>query len=384
MESLMNIKEEFFLEKDVAFLNHGSFGACPKKVFETYQFWQKEMELQPVKFMQRRLPDLLFEARKKLGSYVGAAPEDLVYVTNVSMGLNIVLRSLDLKPGDEILTTNHEYGTLDRAWRMICEQKKLNYVPREIPLPVKSVDEVVDQVWSGVTPRTRVLYLSHITSPTALTLPVAELVAKARAAGIITIVDGAHAPGQVPINLTELGVDFYSANCHKWMMAAKGSGFLYVRRELHNTIAPLIGGRNPEQYALFSSQLVAEHQYQGTRDSAAFLSVPAAIDFMEEYDWPQRQKECHDLVCYARNRVADLTGLPPVIPDSPLWFSQMGLLPVPPCEGDVVKNRLFHEFQVEIPFIPWEKQHFFRISIQAYNTRDDVDRLVAGLKHILY
>ena len=383
MGSVLKIKEEFLLNQDVAFLNHGSFGACPREVFEKYQFWQRELEREPVEFMSRRLKGLLWEAREKLGTFLGVSAEDLVYVTNVSLGLNIVIRSLDLKPGDEILSTNHEYGTLDRSWQMICEQKGCRYIQQEIPLPIKSMEAMVEQVWSGVTKRTRVLFLSHITSPTALTLPVKELVSRAKKAGIITIIDGAHAPGQIPLNISELGADFYSANCHKWMMAPKGAGFLYASREKQELLAPLIGGRNPEQYDVLGNSFIAEHQYQGTRDSASFLSVPAAIEFMEKHDWPEQRQRCYDLVCYARNQVAELTGIDPVIPESPEFFSQMGLLPLPNFDGIDLHDRLFDEFLVEIPQISWENQHFVRISVQGYNTKQDVDRLTAGLKHIL-
>ena len=211
-----DLRDLFLLRPGVTFFNHGSFGACPRAVFDAYQAWQLEMERQPVEFIQRRSRDLLCEAREVLGSFVGAQADDLVYVVNATMGLNIVARSVPLEPGDEVLTTDHEYGSLNLTWEFVCEKRGARYIHRNVSLPIADAEQVVDAIWSGVTERTRVLFLSHITSPTALTFPVEELVCRAREAGIISIVDGAHASGQIPLNLEDMGVDFYSGNCHKW------------------------------------------------------------------------------------------------------------------------------------------------------------------------
>jgi isopenicillin-N epimerase len=209
-----SLQESFLLDPGIVYLNHGSFGACPRPVFEAYQEWQRTLERQPVKFMQRR-ESLLREAREALGAYLHAEADDLVYVTNVTLGLNVVARSLPLAPGDEVLTTDHEYGSMNRMWELVCEKRGARYVQRPVPLPIGSAEEVIDAVWAGVTEHTRVLYLSHITSPTALILPVEALVRRARDVGILTVVDGAHAPGQVPVGLEALGADFYGGNCHK-------------------------------------------------------------------------------------------------------------------------------------------------------------------------
>jgi isopenicillin-N epimerase len=378
---LVGLRELFLLRPGVTFLNHGSFGACPRAVIEAYQSWQQELEAEPVEFLQRRSPALLREARETLGAYVGADADDLVYVTNVTMGLNIVARSLPLHPGDEVLTSDHEYGSLNRAWEYVCEKRGARYVPRTVPLPIESVEQVVDAIWSGVTDRTRVLYLSHITSPTALILPVQELIHRAREAGIVTVIDGAHAAGQVPLDLEALGADFYSANCHKWMMAPKGSAFLYARREMQSLLEPLIGGKRDEVPDV--SRLVTEHQYQGTRDIVTFLSVPAAIRFMQEHDWPAVQRACHELLRYAREEVSRLTGMPPVIPDAPTWFAQMGILPIPPSDLATLHRRLYDEYAIEIPPTSWNGQHFMRLSVQGYNDRADIDRLVGALATLL-
>ena len=378
---MTGLRDQFLLRPGAVFFNHGSFGACPRPVFEAYQRWQLELERQPVEFLQHRLNDLLQEARQDLAAFLNADADDLVFVTNVSLGLNIVLRSLDLQPGDEVLSTDHEYGTLDRAWELVCKKSGARYVRRPVPLPITTAAEVVDAVWSGFGDRTRVLYLSHITSPTALILPIVELIRKARAAGVITIIDGAHAAGQIPLDLTALGADFYAANCHKWMMAPKGVGFLHARRELHDLLDPLVGGKAGDIGR--GSRLLAEHQYQGTRDPASFIAVSDTLRFMEENDWPAVRERCHQLARYAREQVAALTGLPPVVPDSPEWFAQMALLPLPTCDARALKRRLHDEYDIEIPVTGHDDHLFLRISVQGYNTREDVDTLVAALAGLL-
>src|SRR5438477_1823193 len=234
------LRQEFLLDPDVVFLNHGSFGACPRPVFEQYQSWQRELERQPVEFLGRRQRDLLADARQTLATYLGAQQPDVVYVPNVTEALNIAARSLPLESGDEILTSDHEYGALERAWTFVSEHRGTRVVPVHLPAFLDDPEEVAELVWRGVTSRTRVLFLSHITSPTAVRLPIEPLVMRAREAGIWTVIDGAHAPGQIDLDLTCLGVDFYGGNCHKWLSAPQGAGFLYVRQGLQALIEPLV------------------------------------------------------------------------------------------------------------------------------------------------
>jgi isopenicillin-N epimerase len=252
-----------------------------------------------------------------------------------------------------------------------------------VSVPLTSADEVVETVWSGVTDRTRVLFLSHITSPTAIIFPIKPLIDRARARDIITIIDGAHAPGQIDLNLRELGADFYSGNLHKWLMSPKGSAFLYARKEMQRLVEPLIVSWGWETEKPGSSKFVDEQEWTGTRDIAAFLSVPAAIRFQSDHDWPRVRKECHELVRYARQQVSAWTGLPPLTPDEPIWFAQMAALPLPSCDLDVLKRRLYDEFKIEIPVINWNGRQFVRISIQGYNTRTDVDALGTALQALL-
>jgi isopenicillin-N epimerase len=228
-----------------------------------------------------------------------------------------------------------------------------------------------------------VLFLSHITSPTAVTLPIEPLIARAKAAGIWTVVDGAHAPGQVPVDLHALDVDFYGGNCHKWLCSPKGVGFLYARRELQHLLEPLVISWGWEARDPSGSRFIDEHEFQGTRDFAACLAVPDAIAFQAQHAWPRVREECHALVQYARTAISELTDLPPLTPDSPAWYAQMATIPLPAGDQDALKRRLYDDYQIEIPIIDWQGQRFVRISVQGYNTRADVDRLVAALAEIL-
>ena len=379
----MNLRELFLLDPSITFLNNGSFGACPRPVFEEYQRWQRELEWQPVEFLGRRFNDLMLAARSALGGYLGADADELVYVTNATVGLNIVARSLELQPGDEVLTTDHEYGALDRTWRFLCAKRGAKYLRQPVPVPIASAADVVEAVWSGVTDRTRVLFISHITSATAIIFPIKPLIDRAHERGIITIVDGAHAPGQIDLNLRELGADFYSGNLHKWLMSPKGSAFLYARREMQHLVEPLVVSWGWEAEQPGPSKFVDEQEWTGTRDIAAFLSVPAAIQFQRDYGWPRVRRECHELVREARRQVSALTGLPPLTPDEPSWFTQMSALPLPLCDLAALKRRLYDEFRIEIPVVHWNEQHFARISIQGYNTLTDIERLLTALSILL-
>ncbi len=373
-------KDLFLLDPDVVFLNHGSFGATPRPVFEKYLEWQRELERQPVEFLGVRLSGLLREARAQLATYVHTARDNLVFVSNATTGCNIVARSLALQPGDEILTTDHEYGAMDRMWRFMSNKTGAVYKRQPIPLPVTTPADFVEAVWSGVTPRTRVLFLSHITSPTALTFPVRELCRRTRAAGILSLVDGAHALGQLPLDLDALGADFYTSNAHKWLCAPKGAAFLYARPEVQSLVEPLVVSWGYQADPPGASRFIDEQEWTGTRDPSAWLAVPEAIRFVEGHAWDSVRAGCHALARYARERITALTGLPPISPDSMDWYVQMVTLPLPPCDPVQFKRRLLDEFHIEIPLIVWQERPFIRVSVQAYNTLEDIDRLVDALQ----
>ena len=376
----------FLLDPSIHFLNHGSFGACPIPVFESYQSWQRRLERQPVLFLGREMIALDRQARQALGEYFHTAADNLVFVPNATHGANIVARSLALAPGDEILSTDHEYGACDYAWEFVCQKSGAVYQRQPIPLPARSSAEMAEQFWQGVTPRTKVIYLSHITSPTALRLPVEALCARARQAGILTVIDGAHAPGQIPLALEALGADFYTGNCHKWMLAPKGAAFLYARPEVQSMVEPLVvsWGYHAMPETTSGSQFQDYLGWTGTKDPAASLSVPAAIQFMAEHNWDQVRRDCHTLLHPVIQRICELVQMEPLYPLDSDLYHQMGIAPLPP-DTDILtlKARLYDEHRVEVPLIDWNGRKFVRVSVQGYNTQADLEALVAGLKTLL-
>jgi isopenicillin-N epimerase len=367
------LRDEFLLRPDVVFLNHGSFGACPRPVFERYQAWQRELELQPVEFVGRRFRDLMAEARAGLAEYVGAAPDDVVYFPNVTVALNVVARSLKFEPGDEVLTTNHEYGALRKTWQFVTERAGARVV--EVALPLTSTEALVDAIVAGVTDRTRVVFMSHITSPTALILPVAEVTkaVKARRPDVLVVVDGAHAPSQIDLDMAALGIDFYGANCHKWLSAPKGAGFLYARRDQQHLLDPLVVSWG------WPGDFVSVNQFLGTTDPSAYLSVPAAIQFQRERDWPTVRAECHAMIAWLRDELAERFGLPPLAPSAE-WHSQLVTIPLPAgTDLESLKGRLYDEHRIEIPLVGWGGNPHVRVSVQGYVTPSDLDTLVKAL-----
>lgn len=374
--------DQFQIRSDLTFLNHGSFGACPRPVFETYQEWQRRLEADPIEFLGRQIDELLQTAREALASYLGTRAEHIVFVKNATFGTNIVARSLMqlLKPGDEVLATDHEYGAADRTWRFLCGQHGVTYRNQPIPVPLESAEEMIEQLWQGVTPRTRIIFISHITSPTALIFPIEQICQRAREAGIITAIDGAHAPGHVPLSLDALGADFYTGNCHKWLCAPKGSAFLYVRPERQALLQPLIVSWGWESRSPSASPFQDVFGWAGTEDPAAYLSVPAAIAFQQEHDWDTVRRACHELVSDARQRITTLLGGTPLCSDDSRWWGQMCAIPLPACTDPMLQQRLREEWQIEIPISSWKQRCLLRISLQGYNSPADVERLCTALE----
>lgn len=385
------LRQEFLIDPEVIFLNHGSFGATPKPVFDEYQRWQRELEWQPVEFLSRRSDDLLDDARSQMATYLGCRRDELVFVPNATTGINVVARSLPVEPGDEVLGTDLEYGACERAWEWNLEQRGARYLRARVPLPVGSPDDVVEAIFAAVTPRTRAIYLSHITSGTALRLPIEAVAARAREQGILTVIDGAHAIGQIPVDLDASGVDLYSGNSHKWLCAPKGSGILYARPEHHVWLqSPIVswGWIQESDRFLGDRQFVSRNQFQGTRDIAAFLATPSAIAYQMERDWDTVRDRCQDLVVEARDRIAALSGLPQIAPaPAPgdyAWFRQMAIAPLPvDINGKELKRRLYDDYRIEIPVTQVGDRHYIRFSFQGYNGRDDLEALLSALEHLL-
>ena len=379
---MRNLKKHFLLDPKITFLNHGSFGATPKPVFDEYRRWQRESEKQPVEFYGRRFEGLMREARQALGDYLGTRANNLVYAQNVTIALNIVARSLDLGEGDEVLSTNHEYGALDRTWRFLSGERGFTYVNQ--PVSLASHEAFVESFWRGVNSKTKIIFLSHITSPTATIFPVEEVIKRAKEKNIITIIDGAHAPGQIPLHLDSLGADFYGGNLHKWLCAPKGAGFLYARPEVQHLLKPLVVSWGYVSENPSGSTFVDHHEWWGTRDISAFLTVPKAIQFQQDQDWARVRADCHRLAVEMWKRIHDLTGCAPLHSDPELWFAQM-IVATLPADTDLaaLKARLYDEHRVEIPVVEWNEKKLIRLSVQGYNTNRDMDKLLFALKSVL-
>jgi isopenicillin-N epimerase len=369
------LRRQFLLDPEIVFLNHGSFGATPRPVFDVYQDWQRQLEHQPVHFVARRQEALLDEARAQLASYVNAGADDISFVVNSTSGLNVIARSLPLEPGDEVLTTNLEYGALDYTWEFLCEKAGARYVAQEIRVPFTTPEAIVEEFWSGVTERTRAIFLSHITSATAVTLPVREICARARDAGILTIVDGAHVPGQIPLDLEDVGADIYAGNCHKWLCAPKGAAFLYVRPEHQDWVESLTisWGWRPDH------TFVTRNQLQGTRDISAFLTVPAAIEFQREHDWDAIRVRCHEQLREFRMHMHDRLDTTPIYDDAQGWYAQMAVITLPDGDHAGLQDRLLFDHKVEVPLTAHNGHRFVRVSVQGYTSNDELSRFEAAL-----
>ncbi len=387
-----NLARQFLLREDVVFLNHGSFGACPRPVFETYQRWQLELERQPVAFLGRDLSERMRVPRVALSAFLGAGQDDIVGLVNATEGLNIVAQSLDLQPGDEVLTTDHEYSALEKTWAYVARRTGARIVTVKVPMPLVSEVAFTEAVLAGMTERTRVLFLSHITSPTALVLPIGPALREARERGIYTVIDGAHTPGHIPLHLAAMGVDFYAGNCHKWLMTPKGSAFLYVRPELQGLINPLVishgwtaESRQPGARGAFgNSPFIDELEMQGTRDPAAWLTVPSALDFRRDNGWEGVAADCRELAQETARRVRDLTGLPAL--SAPEFCApQMVAMPIPDPGIDMLEFQklLRDRFGIEIPCFKWQDHTIVRLSVQGYNSRPQMDVLVGALSDVL-
>ncbi|MGB3337936.1 MAG: aminotransferase class V-fold PLP-dependent enzyme [Devosia sp.] len=385
-----NLARQFLIREDVVFLNHGSFGACPRPVFAAYQQWQLELERQPVEFLGRNLTETMRVPRIALAAELGTTQENIVGLTNATLGLNIVAQSLDLKPGDQILTTDHEYSALEKTWAYVCRKTGAEVVVVKVPMPLLTEAQFTDTIIAGMTDRTRVLFLSHITSPTALLFPIERSIAEARKRGIWSVIDGAHTPGHIKLELDKLGADFYSGNCHKWMMAPKGSAFLHARPEMQGLINPLVishgwteKSKEPgAQGAFGNSPFIDELEMQGTRDPAPWLTVPAALDYRRENDWPSVQAHCQALAQDTARRLAERTGLAPL--SAPEFCApQMVAMPLPECDVDQLKLDLYDRYSIEIPVFKWKDTCIARLSVQGYNSKPQMDLLIDALTELL-
>ena len=379
-----NLKDLFLLKKGIHFLNHGSFGATPKLVFQKYQYWQKVLENQPVEFLGRRFNSLLVESRKILASFLATHPENIVYVPNTTTGINTIARFLHFIEDDEVVITNHEYGAVERIWKYLSRQYHFKLVIANIPVPVTNPAEIMDSLFAYVNQKTRLICISHVTSSTAMIFPVEEICKRAKSLNILTVIDGAHAPGQIDLELEKIDPDFYVGNLHKWLCAPKGSAFLYAAHRVQNLVEPLIVSWGWESQDPSPSRFIDYLEWTGTMDISAYLTVPEAVEFHRVYVSGTNQINCHKLCATTQSEISDLTGLEPFHPDSSVYFAQMATNPLPPrLDINSLKTTLYDRFNIEIPTFLWCGHKLIRASFQIYNDTDDAQALIEALKQKL-
>jgi isopenicillin-N epimerase len=376
-----HLKNQFFLDPEITFLNHGSFGACAKPIYNNLLEWQEKLEEEPVKFFENTIFEALEKSRQALGDYINCPADDLVYFQNPTTAVNAVARSLKLNPGDEVLSTNHIYGALDRSWKYILTNKRANFVKAKIPFPIQSKQEFLDSFFKHITNHTKVIFLSHITSMTAMKLPVEEVIEFAKEKNILTIIDGAHVPGHIPLNILKLDADIYTGACHKWMCTPKGVSFLYVRKELQKNVHPLVVSWGWESENPGHSKFLDWHEWQGTRDMSAFLTIPKAVEFLNNHNWLEVGKRCREEVVLTRNKFLEMLNILPPCPNS--WLGQMASIPLLIKDADLLKKTLLKNYQIQVPVFKWEGNIYLRYSFQAYNTCADLDKLLSAIKEIL-
>lgn len=375
------MKSKFLLNPEITYLNHGAFGACPKPIFEDYQKWQAELESQPTAFITKKLPQYLKTSKQALARYLNCDADDFFFVPNPTFAINIVMRSLGLKPGDEILASNHEYGAMDRTWDFYCKMSGAKYVRQEISLPVVSKDQTISEFWKGYNGNTKVVFLNQISSVTSLIFPVKEICEKAQQLGLIIIVDGAHVPGHIPLDLQEIDADYYTGTLHKWMLAPKGCSFLWVKKEFQERLDPLVVSWG-YQSDFPGNQFLDYHEFNGTRDMSAFLTAPAAIKFLEEHDWWQQSEVCKALIRKHYPRFCDLLDSKPICPVTEEFLGQMCSIPIRTSHPIALKEMLIDTYKIEIPVMKINNRFFLRISLNAYNSEADLERLYTALTEI--
>lgn len=377
------MKSQFLLDPTITFLNHGSFGACPKPVFEEFQRYQRELESDPVQFIVKKLTEYLKEAKAPLAKFIGCSQEDFFFVPNPTVAINTVMRSLNLQPGDEILATNHEYGAMDRTWHFYCKKSGAKYVRQPISLPIVSKEQIIEEFWKGYNSNTKVVFLNQISSSTALIFPVKEICDKAQELGLITIVDGAHVPGHIDLNITDLNPDFYTGTLHKWMLAPKGSSFLYVKKEFQDDLDPLVVSWGYESVAPSGNRFLDYHEYQGTNDHSAFLCTPKVIDFLEQNNWKAQSQVCKAIVFANYQRFCDLLNTQPLAPITEEFLGQMASIPVKTSKPSELKELLYDQYKIQIPVMPLNGNIYLRYSINAYNSQEDLEVLYQALEDII-
>lgn len=386
----MNWQQYWSIAPENTFLNHGAFGACPKPVLAEQQRLRSQLEQDPVRFFSHDFEPLLDRARSQLADFVGVNAEDLAFVSNATTGVNTVLRSLHFEPGEELLTTNHEYNASRNALDFVAERANARIVVAPVPFPLESSDQIIAAVKERVSSKTKLVLLDHLTSQTALVFPIEKLISELTKLGIDTLIDGAQAPGNIPVNLQQLGATYYTGNCHKWLLSPKGAAFLYVRRDKQQQIRPLVISHGANSPRSDKSRFQIEFDWIGTDDPTAYLSVPTALNFINtrlDSGWPELMEKNHCLAVKARQIICQQLGVSLPCPNQAI--ASMASIPLPEIvdkfTAKQLQNTLYNEYSIQVPIFDFlsNQQWLLRISAQIYNTEAQYKKLANALTELL-
>ncbi len=375
-----SIKQQFLLDPEIVYLNHGAYGACPQPIFDNFQHWQRKLEFEPTQFITKKSKDALLISKQALAAYIGCRQEDFFFLQNPTTAVNQVIKSLCLQPGDEVLSTNHEYGAIDKTFSFYAKKHGFTYRKQNISLPLLTKEQFIEDFWKGYNKNTKVISIGQCTSTTALVFPVKEICEKAKALGLITIVDGAHIPGHLPLNLQEIQCDFYTGTLHKWLLSPKGCTFLYVNKKFQDDLEPLIISWGYEAAAPSKSKFLEENEMQGTREISAFLTVPAVMQFFTENNMAARQTACREIILAQYPVFCDLVGSKPLCAVSGEFLGQMCSIPITTDNPLQLKETLYSQYKIDIPVMQRGNDIYLRISYQVYNTIDELEYLKETIK----
>lgn len=382
-------RAQMLLDPEVVNLNTGSWGPTPRRVFERANELRRRLAEEPMDFYLRRVPPLLWEARQRLATFLGTDPRRLVFTTNVSVAINILAASLRLSAPGEVLLTDHEYGAMHWCWERACVRQGLTLRTFPLPVTAREPGEIVQAFRDAISDRTRLLFFSHVLSPTGLVLPAKEICEVARKRGVLSVVDGAHAPAMIPLSLTDVAADFYCGNCHKWLLAPSGTGFLWFGPGNEDRLAPLqvswgwhhARDRMDEPDEFGSTPRIRALEFEGSRDLCPWLAVPAAIDFQTGLGWTEIRGRMEELACYTRQRLSRLTLW---TPEHPALHGSLTAFRLPAgVDAAVLRRRLWEEHRIEIPVIERPDGYLIRVSTHFYNTEWEIDRLTTALEKLV-